>query len=101
MPLSAPTLLAVVATLGYLVGRRRIGARSETGPDNRHEIMRALAVARELESITERLQKSLTSHVPAVVKFNSRLHRMERSIGISPGTTCAIGPTNCSSRPCG
>ena len=53
---SAPLLLAVVATLGYLFGRRRPTIGHQHRADGRNEVMRALAVARELEAVAERLQ---------------------------------------------
>jgi diguanylate cyclase (GGDEF)-like protein len=87
IPVSAPTMLAAVATLGYLIGRRRSKAGTNRA-DSRHEIIRALAVARELESVTERLQQSLTAHLPAVSKFSSRLQRMERSPDLSWHDLC-------------
>jgi diguanylate cyclase len=75
--LSPPMMLAVVATIGYWIGRRRLKAASDDRTKNRQEVLRALSVAQELESITNRLRKSISSHVPAVVKFNSKLSRME------------------------
>jgi diguanylate cyclase (GGDEF)-like protein len=70
-------LLAVVATLGYLLGRRRPEPPSRARSNTRHEIMRALAVAQELETIAYRLRKSMAAHVPAIVRFNGQLKRWE------------------------
>ena len=78
---SASMLLAVVATLGYLVGRRAGRRRAKSRDSNRHEIARALAVAHELESIAYRLRKALDAHIPAVMKFNTRLKRCESTAG--------------------
>jgi diguanylate cyclase (GGDEF)-like protein len=72
-------LLAVVATLGYLLGRRRPEPPSRARRNTRHEIMRALAVAQELETIAYRLRKSMAAHVPAIVRFNGQLKRWESS----------------------
>lgn len=85
---SASMLLAVVATVGYVLGRRRLGAGANNRANNRHEILRALAVAHELESIAYRLQKSLDAHVPAVLKFNARLKRFESASNISWHELC-------------
>jgi diguanylate cyclase len=76
--LSPSVMLALVAAIGYWVGRRRLKLAGDDRAKNRQEMLRALAVAQELEEITNRLRKSLASHVPAVVKFNSRLSRMEQ-----------------------
>lgn len=88
MSLSATMLLAVVATLGYLLGRRRTEPGSRSRAHTRHEIMRALAVAQELETIAYRLRKSMAFHVPAIVRFNNRLHRLEQSSELSWHELC-------------
>jgi len=69
-------LLGVAATLGYLLGRRQV-RRPAAQPDGRGEILRALAVAKELELIAERLQTAMKSHLPAIAKFQKRLDRIE------------------------
>ncbi len=70
-------LLAVAATLGYLLGRRPIRLPDTAQADSRNEIARALAVAHEFESIAERLQAALGSHLPAIARFQRRLDRIE------------------------
>ncbi|HEX3725163.1 MAG TPA: GGDEF domain-containing protein [Pirellulales bacterium] len=75
---SPSLMLAVVAALGYWVGRRRYSKGADERAKSRQEIDRALSVAKELETITNRLRKSISSHVPAVAKFNSRLARLEQ-----------------------
>lgn len=77
MSSSITLLLAVVATLGYLLGRRRPESPSRSRNNTRHEIMRALAVAQELETIAYRLRKSMAAHVPAIIRFNGQLKRWE------------------------
>ena len=79
MTLSASMLLAVMATLGYVVGRRRPTLSLKARDNSRAEIDRALAVAHELESVAQRLNSSLAAHVPAILKFSSRLKRLERA----------------------
>jgi diguanylate cyclase (GGDEF)-like protein len=81
-------LLSVVATVGYVLGRRRSGKGANNRANNRHEILRALAVAHELESIAYRLRKALDAQVPAVIKFNSRLKKFERASDISWHELC-------------
>ncbi len=81
-------LLSVVATVGYVLGRRRNSSMADNRAKNRHEILRALAVAHELESIAYRLRKALDAHVPAVIKFNARLKRFERASDISWHELC-------------
>jgi diguanylate cyclase len=88
MSFSASVLLAAVATLGYLFGRRRQDSGALSRDNMRHEIMRSLAVAQELESIAYRLRKSMASHVPAIARLNNRLHRWERSGDISRQELC-------------
>ncbi|MEX0978431.1 MAG: GGDEF domain-containing protein [Pirellulales bacterium] len=84
----ATLMLAVVATLGYLLGRRKAGATSTSRNNTRHEILRALAVAQELETIAYRLRKSMAFHVPAIVRFNNQLHRWEHSNEVSWHELC-------------
>ncbi len=85
---SATVLLAAVATLAYVLGRRRPDRKTRNGAESRHEIQRALSVAQELEGITYRLRKSMAFHVPSIVKFNSRLKRWEQSSDLSWHELC-------------
>src|SRR5262249_17880642 len=86
--LSGPSLLAVAALLAYWLGRRRFPASARHRADNRHEILRALAVAQELEAIAYRLQKSLSAQVPEIIRFNSRLARLENRPDLSWHELC-------------
>src|SRR5262245_17196640 len=86
--LSGPTMLAIAALLAYWVGRRKLPASARNRADNRHEILRALAVAQELEAIAYRLQKSLSAQVPEIVRFNSRLARLESQPELSWHELC-------------
>ena len=66
--------LALVALLGYLVGRGARGARQITDAEQaRHELKRAKSVARELEQISEQIRKSLATHHSSVVRFKDRV----------------------------
>ena len=85
---SASMLFAVVATLGYVLGRRRPDADSKRHDDTQHEILRAMGVAQELEAIAYRLRKNLASHVPSIVKFHTRLKRWEEESDVSWHELC-------------
>jgi diguanylate cyclase len=81
-------LLGVAATLGYLLGRAQVRRPATNQPDGRAEILRALGVAKELESIAERLRTAMRSHLPAIAKFQRRLDRIEESPGGSWQELC-------------
>jgi diguanylate cyclase (GGDEF)-like protein len=68
--------LAIVAAVGYLVGR---SGRARTGLAEvqvRHEVRRAQVVARELDRVAAALRAHLTQHQTAVVRFKSRLEEL-------------------------
>jgi diguanylate cyclase (GGDEF)-like protein len=88
MSFTATVLLASMATLGYVLGRRRTEQPANNRTDTRHEIMRAMAVAQELEAIAYRLRKSMAFHVPSIVKFNSQLKQWERNSDVSWHALC-------------
>ena len=68
-----PVALAVIAVLGYLVGRRsRRGALNEADKARR-ELRRAKVVAKELEEIAEGVRKHLASHHMSVARFKDRV----------------------------
>ena len=68
-----PVALAVIAVLGYLVGRTsRRGAAGEADKARR-ELRRAKVVAKELEQIAESVRKNLASHHMSVAKFKDRV----------------------------
>src|SRR5215475_11376206 len=71
-----PVALAVIAVLGYLVGRTsRRGALSEADKARR-ELRRAKVVAKELEQIAESIRKNLASHHMSVAKFKDRVFEL-------------------------
>lgn len=88
MSFSATVLLAAMATLGYVLGRRRTAPQTRCRQNTKHEIMRAMGVAQELEAIAYRLRKSMAFHVPSIVKFNSQLKQWERSHDVSWHDLC-------------
>lgn len=71
-----PFALAVVATLGYLFGRRRKSDDSELVARSRNEVRRAQAVANELEKIAWTVRKSLAKHHASMSKFKNRVGRL-------------------------
>lgn len=79
-------LLAVVGTVAYLAGQRRVRFRFRF--DNRSELSRAIEVAEELESIAGRLRTALAAHRPAISKFHRQLTRYEGPAGGSWHDLC-------------
>jgi diguanylate cyclase len=72
--LPSAAALAVVALLGYLIGRGSRGGRTVNEAEQaRRELKRAKAVARELELISEQIRKSLATHHSSIAKFKDRV----------------------------
>jgi len=71
-----PLVLAVVATVGYLFGRRRHGGNDELLFRSKRELRRARTVANELEKIAWTVRKSLARHNTSVNKFKERVSRL-------------------------
>lgn len=65
--------LAVVATIGYLVGRRKRVDESPVAVQSRRELRRAQLVARELENISLLVRGHLTKHHSCLGKFKQRV----------------------------
>lgn len=70
--------LAAVALLAYTVGRRPWRWRGKSF-EHHGEVDRALAVAKELESVAARINSALSLHSRTVATFGRRLKRMERT----------------------
>ncbi|MEX0675643.1 MAG: GGDEF domain-containing protein [Pirellulales bacterium] len=68
-----PVALAVIAALGYLVGRRTRVQAVHEADKARRELRRAKVVARELEQIAEGVRKQLATHHLSVAKFKDRV----------------------------
>ncbi len=70
-----PVALAIVATVGYLFGRR---VRDDDGSAcrSRRELKRAHAVATELERIAWQVRRSLARHHGSVSKFKDRVGKL-------------------------
>jgi diguanylate cyclase (GGDEF)-like protein len=71
-----PVALAIVATIGYLFGRRSKGGGDEAAFRSRRELKRAQLVAAELEKIAWDLRKGLAKHHASVSKFRDRVGRL-------------------------
>jgi diguanylate cyclase (GGDEF)-like protein len=68
--LPIPVALAAVATIGYLMGRRRGSAALVAAEvQGRQDLKRAQQVARELERIAESVRQHLAAHHASVVHF--------------------------------
>jgi diguanylate cyclase len=71
-----PVALAIIAVLGYIVGRRsRVHAINEADKARR-ELRRAKVVARELEKIAEGIRKHLATHHLSVARFKDRVSKL-------------------------
>lgn len=74
--ISIPLALAVVATLGYLFGRRNRTTDNGAVLRSRRELRRAQWVANELEKIASSVRKSLARHHTSVSKFKDRVAKL-------------------------
>jgi diguanylate cyclase (GGDEF)-like protein len=68
--------LAVVATLGYLLGRRTRTSDEVTPPRARRELRRAQFVAKELGKISRKVRASLDRHHARLAKFKQRVRQL-------------------------
>ncbi|OHB69082.1 MAG: hypothetical protein A2V70_19800 [Planctomycetes bacterium RBG_13_63_9] len=68
--------MAIVATLGYLFGRRRTVTDGEGMLRSQRELRRAQSVASELERIALGVRKSLAKHHASVNKFRDRVGKL-------------------------
>ena len=71
MPL--PVALAVIAVIGYMVGRKSHKVALAEADKARRELRRAKVVAKELEQIAESVRKNLASHHMSVARFKDRV----------------------------
>jgi len=71
-----PLALAVVATLGYLFGRRRGLDESDLAHRSRRELRRARYVAAALEKIAWGVRRNLARHHASVERFKQRVGRL-------------------------
>ena len=72
-----PLALAVVATIGYVFGRRTSQPNTDVVTRSRRELQRAQSVATELEKIAWELRRSLARHHASVNKFRERVGKLK------------------------
>ncbi len=72
----APVALAIVALVGYLVGRWRRRLETDEQAGARRELKRARAVIRELEGIAREVRAGLASHHSNVMRFKQRVQQL-------------------------
>jgi diguanylate cyclase (GGDEF)-like protein len=73
IPILATLALAIVATLGYLVGRHRRTGADIVGLRSRREVRRAQRVADELERIAQGIRRNLARHRRSLSRFKQRV----------------------------
>ncbi len=71
-----PVALAIVATIGYIFGRRSRNPGDDSAFRSRRELRRAQLVAAELEKIAWDLRKNLAKHHSSVSKFRDRVGKL-------------------------
>ncbi len=71
-----PVALAVIATVGYLFGRRTRPITNDLLLRSRRELRRAQLVASELEKISWSVRKSLAKHHASVSRFKERVGKL-------------------------
>jgi len=76
LQLPVPVALAVVATIGYLFGRRYKQVADDAIVRSRRELRRAQLVGSELEKIAWSIRKSLANHHSSVSRFRERVGRL-------------------------
>lgn len=77
--LPGPVALAIVALLGYVVGRVRREPTTANDVQVRREIKRAHSVARNLETIATSIRKDLARHRASLDRFKSRVDGLRDS----------------------
>lgn len=75
----APVALAVVAVIGYLIGRRRTSEGGDVDARARREMRRAKAVAKSLEAIAKSVRKDLAKHHSSVARFKTRVGQLSQN----------------------
>ncbi len=71
-----PVALAVIATIGYLFGRRTRPITNDLLLRSQRELRRAQLVASELEKISWNVRKSLAKHNASVSRFKERVRKL-------------------------
>ncbi len=68
-----PVALALIAVLGYMVGRSSRARAINEADKARRELRRAKLIAKELEQVAESVRKHLANHHLSVARFKDRI----------------------------
>jgi len=71
-----PVALALIAVLGYLVGRTSRRRAVNEAEKARRELRRAKVVAKELEQIAEGVRRQLATHHTSIARFKERVSEL-------------------------
>jgi len=71
-----PVALAVVTTVGYVMGRCSSARPGKVDTHSKRELRRARCVARDLEKIARTVRKNLSRHHASVTKFRQRVDQL-------------------------
>ncbi len=75
---TAPTALAAVALLGYVLGRGNSTRRTTDIVPSHPELKRAKMIIRDLESLADRVRQDLALHASCLERFKDRVDEMSR-----------------------
>lgn len=76
--LPAPVALAAVTVIAYLVGRLQRPRTNKLEGQAKRELLRAQAVAHELERIADAIRQNLAKHNSSIAKFKDRVKELSR-----------------------
>ncbi|MFI4875365.1 MAG: GGDEF domain-containing protein [Blastopirellula sp. JB062] len=74
-----PVALALVALIGYFLGRRNASAVMAEQSRARREVKRAQAVIRQLEDISRDVRRNLATHQNSILHFKERINDLSGS----------------------
>jgi diguanylate cyclase len=77
--LPVPVALAVVAVIGYFVGRWQRAATTSPSDATRRELKRAQAIVLDLEKIAQRVRRELALHHSNLAMFKRRVGELTKS----------------------
>src|SRR5262245_34609062 len=75
---TAPTALAAVALLGYLVGRRNVRMPPRDSAPSHPELKRARLIIRDLDTLASHLRQDLAQHGTSLDRCQEWLDEMSR-----------------------